>query len=223
MVYNEESIRGGIVFVADKRQVKRSIKQLQRIKTWQLLVLLLLIGFVAATFLRLNNIGMAERREAVMVADKAGDSLTMQNRLYDLQRYTAAHMNTETGPFYLEGQYRRDAQKVVDAAKENGGSGININAAAEATCKPRFTVWSPAYVQCFADELAKYPPSPDPVQNVSLPSPDLYRYSFSAPLWSPDFAGWTVAICGLIILVIITRLVTLVTLQMLLKRHYRGV
>jgi hypothetical protein len=209
--------------VAGKRQVRRSIKQLQRIKTWQLLVLLLLLGFVAATFLRLNNIGMAERREAVLAADKSGDSRATQSRLYDLQRYAAAHMNAETGPFYLEGQYRRDAQKVVDAAKESGGSGININAAAEATCKPRFTSWSPAYVQCFADELAKYPPSPDPTQNVTLPSPDLYRYGFSAPLWSPDFAGWTVALCGLIVLVILTRLLTLAALQMLLKRHYRGV
>jgi hypothetical protein len=213
--------------VADKRQVRKSIRQLQRVKTWQLLVLLLLMGFVAATFLRLNNIGMAERREAVKAADKAesatADSALMQNRLYDLQRYTAAHMNTDTGPFYLEGQYRRDAQKLVDAAKNNNSSGVNINAEAEATCKPRYTVWSPAYVQCFADELAKYPPSPDPVQNVSLPSTDLYRYSFSSPLWSPDFAGWSVALCVVIIVMIIARLLSLAILRMLLNRHYRGV
>jgi hypothetical protein len=213
--------------VADKRQVRKSIKQLQRIKTWQLLVLLLLMTFVAATFLRLNNIGMAERRQAVLAADTSTtepfDSSVTQNRLYDLQRYVAAHMNTETGPFYLEGQYRRDAQKVVDEAKRNNSSGVNINAEAEATCKPRFTVWSPAYVQCFADELAKYPPSADPVQNVNLPSTELYRYSFSAPLWSPDFAGWSVAICIMIIVMIIARLLSLAVLRMLLKRHYRGI
>jgi hypothetical protein len=213
--------------VADKRQVRKSIKQLQRIKTWQLLVLLLLMGFISATFLRLNNIGMAERREAVITADKASetafDSTVTQNRLYDLQRYVAAHMNTETGQFDLEGQYRRDAQKVVDAAKQSNNSGVNINAEAEAICKPRYTVWSPAYVQCFADELAKYPPSPDPVQNVTLPNPKLYRYSFSAPLWSPDFAGWSIVICGVIIVMIIARLLSLVILRLLLKRHYRGI
>jgi hypothetical protein len=213
--------------VADKRQVRRNIKQLQRVKTWQLLVLLLLMGFVAATFLRLNNIGMAERREAVLITDKsegaATDSTVTQNRLYDLQRYVTAHMNTDTGPFYLEGQYRRDAQKLVDAAKNNNSSGVNINAEAEATCKPRYTVWSPAYVQCFADELAKYPPSPDPVQNVTLPSTDLYRYSFSSPLWSPDFAGWSIALCIIIIVMIIARLLSLAILRMLLKRHYRGI
>lgn len=185
------------------------------------------MGFVAATFLRLNNIGMAERRQAVLTADKSTaepfDSSITQNRLYDLQRYVSSHMNTETGPFYLEGQYRRDAQKIVDAAKQSSGSGVNINAQAEAICKPRFTVWSPAYVQCFADELAKYPPSPDPVQNVSLPSTELYRYSFSAPLWSPDFAGWSVVVCIVIIVMIIARLLGLVILRMLLNRHYRGV
>jgi hypothetical protein len=213
--------------VADKRQVRRSIKQLQRVKTWQLLVLLVLMAFVSATFLRLNNIDMAQRRDAVLSADTSTaepfDSAITQNRLYDLQRYVSAHMNTETGPFYLEGQYRRDAQKIVDKAKESNSSGININAEAEATCKPRFTVWSPDYVRCFADELAKYPPSPDPVQNVSLPSTELYRYSFSAPLWSPDFAGWSVVLCGVIIVMIIARLLGLIALQMLLKRHYRGI
>lgn len=213
--------------MADKRQVKKSIKQLQRVKTWQLLVVLLLMGFVAATFLRLNNIGMAERRDAVLAADKSTaepfDSSVTQNRLYDLQRYVSAHMNTETGPFYLEGQYRRDAQKAVDIAKQSSNSGVNINAEAEATCKPRFTVWSPAYVQCFADELAKYPPSPDPVQNVSLPNTELYRYSFSAPLWSPDFAGWSIAVCLVIIVMIIARLLGLIILRILLKRHYRGI
>lgn len=185
------------------------------------------MSFVAATFLRLNNIGMAERREAVLAADKATtepfDSSVVQNRLYDLQRYVAAHMNTETGPFYLEGQYRRDAQKIVDAAKLNSSSGVNINAEAEAVCKPRFDTWSPAYVQCFADELAKYPLSADPVQKAQLPNTELYRYSFSSPLWSPDFAGWSVVICIVIIVMIIARLLGLLILQMILKRHYRGI
>ena len=209
--------------MTDKRQVRKSIKQLQRVKTWQLLVLLILMAFVAATFLRLNNIGMSERRDAVMAADKSGDSDATQKRLYDLQRYVAAHMNTDTGAFYLEGQYRRNAQQMVDAAKESNQSGPNINALAEEVCRPQYTVWSPAYVQCFADELAKYPPSDDPVQNVTLPSTELYRYSFAGPLWSADFAGWSVAVCIAIILMILGRLMSLFLLQLLLKREYRSI
>lgn len=209
--------------MADRRRVKQSIRQLQRIRTWQLLVLLVLVGFVAATFLRLNNIGMIQRRDAVLAADKAGEQAIIQSRLYDLQRYTAAHMNSDTGSFYLEQQYRRDAQQAVDAAKNDDNPNGNINVKAEAVCKPQYTVWSPAYVQCFADELAKYPPSPDPAQNVSLPSTSLYHHDFAAPLWSPDFAGWSVVAVLAILLMIIARLVSLGVLRLLIKHHYRGV
>jgi hypothetical protein len=195
---------------------------LQRVKTWQLLVILLLVGFVAATFLRLNNIGMIQRRDAVLVADKTGNEDTIQSRLYDLQRYIAVHMNTDSGPLYLEGQYRRDAQKLVDAAKNDDNPNGNINVKVEAVCKPQYTVWSAAYVQCFTDELSKYPPSPDPTQNVTLPSTSLYRHSFASPLWSPDFAGWSVAVCLVILIMIITRLISLGVLHLLLKQHYRG-
>jgi hypothetical protein len=210
--------------VADRERVKRSIRTLQRVKTWQLLILLILLAFVAATFLRLNNIGMLQRREAVLAADKTGDVQVIQSRLFDLQRYASSHMNSDTGPFYLEQQYRRDAQKVVDAAKaSNNNPNGNVHVKAEAVCRPQFTVWSLAYVQCFASELAKYPPSPDPTQNVPLPSTALYRHNFASPLWSPDFAGWSIVACLVVLLMIVTRLVSLGVLRLLLKKHYRGI
>ncbi len=209
--------------MADKRRVKNSIRQLQRVKTWQLLILFILMAFVAATFLRLNNIGMIQRRDAALAADKAGEPSVMQSRVYDLQRYTATHMNADTGSFYLEQQYRRDAQKAVDAAKNDANPNGNINAKAEGVCKPQYSAWSPAYVQCFADELSKYPPSPDPTQNVALPSTSLYRYEFISPLWSPGFAGWSVLVCTVILFMIFARLVSLGVLRLLVKRHYRGI
>lgn len=209
--------------MADKRQVRRTIKQLQRVHTWQLLVLLILMCFVSATFLRLNNIGMSERREAVLAADKEGDSVSLQNRLYELQRYSAHHMNTSTGPIDLAGQYERDAKKAIDIAKESNESGTNINALAEATCKPQFSTWSQAYVQCFADELAKFPPSSDPSQSVELPSAKMYRHSFVSPAWTADFAGWSVLGCVVIALMILIRLISLSVLRLLLKSHYRGI
>lgn len=196
---------------------------MQRVKTWQLLILLVLMGFIAATFLRLNNVEMIKRRDAVLSADKSGDKTVMTQRLYDLQRYVAGHMNANTGPFYLEYQHKRDSQAVLDAAKNDGNPNGNINAKAEAVCAPQFSAWSPAYVQCFADELAKYPPSPDPAANVTFPSGELYQRNFASPLWSPDFAGWSVAACLGIILMIITRLASIGVLRLMLKRHYRGI
>ncbi len=95
--------------------IRHVYRQVQRIKTWQLLLILLLSGFIAATFLRLNNIGMAQRREAVLMADREGRDEDMVNRMYDLQRYTAAHMNADTGQFDLTEQYERDVQEVIES------------------------------------------------------------------------------------------------------------
>lgn len=209
--------------MTDKRRIRRSIKQLQRVKTWQLVILLVLAGFLAATFLRLNNIGMIERRAAVLTADEKGDGTVTQSRLYDLQRYVVEHENASTGTFFLEYQYRRDAQKAVEEASSDNNPNGNINVKAEEACKPKFTVWSQAYVQCFVDELAKYPPSENLSNTVVLPGVDLYRHSYDSPLWVPDFAGWSLVVCAVLVLMIITRLISLGILRLMLKRHYRGI
>ena len=209
--------------MADKRHIKWDIKRLQRVKTWQLLILLILAGFIAATFLRLDNIGMTERRDAVLAADKAGDENVIRSRLYDLQRYSAGHMNSDTGVFYLEQQYKRDSQNALDAASQYEDPNGNVNVKADAVCKPQYTAWSEAYVQCFADQLAKFPPSPNPAEHADLPSTSLYRYDFISPLWSPDFTGFSVLVCVAIALMIFVRLISLSILRLLLKRHYRGI
>ena len=97
--------------MADKGRIKESINGLQRVKTWQLIIVLIIVGFVAATFLRLNSIGMVQRRDAVITADKEGNNDAIINRLYDLQQFVSAHMNTDLGRgVYLEHSYNRDLQ-----------------------------------------------------------------------------------------------------------------
>lgn len=208
--------------MTDKRSIKRSIKQLQTIKTWQLAILLVLMLFITATFLRMNNTGMIQRRQAVAAADKTGNIDEINARIYDLQRYSAAHMNANTGTFYLTEQYNREVRKRAEAVSEQSSeASLAIRRQADAVCQPQFTTWSPAYVRCFADELAKYPAETITEANLELPSSALYRYSFVSPRWSPDFAGWSVVISLLIVAVIVLRLLSLAILRMLLKRHYR--
>jgi len=202
--------------VVDKKRVKRSIKQLQRIHTWQLILLFVLAIFISATFLRLNNIGMIERREAVIAADEVGDSKKIQSRLYDLQRYVSGHMNTDMGKgIYLEYSYKRDVQ--VAYTKASGEN--NIYKEAQEVCAPQFTSWSQAYVQCTIGELAKYPSS----DNLELPLADTYLHVFSSPLWSPDFAGWSIVVCIVILTMTIVRLVSILILKLLLRRHYKSI
>ncbi len=210
-------------WVADNRRVRQSIKQLQRVKTWQLVILLILASFLAATFLRLNNIGMIERRNAVLSADDAGDSEVTINRLYDLQRYVSAHMNTDMGKgVYLEASYKRDVQAAYDKASVDSNPNGNIYKKAQEVCAPKFSRWSTAYVQCTTSELAKYPAANDLVSAVSLPRADNYLHVFASPLWSPDFAGWSLLVCFAILLMIIVRLVSLLVLRLILHYHYKG-
>lgn len=209
-------------YVADKRQVRYSIRRLQHLKTWQLLILLLLAGFVAATFLRLNNIGMEQRRTAVLQADGTGDRKAIKARLYDLQRYVSAHMNADMGTIYLEGQYRRDTQQTIDSASDGNPHG-NIYKKAQDVCAPKFTHYTYAYLQCTVSYLSQFGPADSPASTVKLPKADAYRYSFVSPLWSPDFAGFSVLICVLIGLLIVARFVSLAILKAMLKMHNRGV
>ena len=206
--------------MTDKKRVNRSLKQLQRVKTWQLVCLLILMVFISATFLRLNNVGMVERRTAVLDADAAGDSQVTQDRMYDLQRYVSSHMNTDMGKgVYLDSTYKRDAQAAYSAASSDSNPNGNIYKKAQEVCAPRFSSYSTAYLQCTMAELQKYPASSNLISSVNLPDPKMYLHAFVSPLWSPDFAGWSVVICIAIFTMIITRIIGVGILRILLKRH----
>lgn len=210
--------------VADTRSVRRNIKQLQRIKTWQLFAVLFLMTFVTATFLRLNNIGMVQRREAVIAADKQGDEQSIQNRLNDLRVYVSKHMNTGGNSVYLVEKYNRDKAALVQQAVEANTSEKDvINKKVDDICKPQFSGYNQGYVSCFAREYEKYAPGKDPMTTIKTPDTELYRADFVAPLWSPDFAGFSVVICGFIVLAIIGRIVSLIVLKIVLKIKYQDV
>lgn len=210
--------------MVNKKQVRRNIKQLQRVKTWQLVILLILMGFVSATFLRLNNIGMVERRAAIVAADEAGVDRITLGRLYDLQRYVSAHMNTDMGKgVYLEAAYKRDVQTAYANASNDSNPNGNIYKKAQEVCAPQFTHYSYAYLQCTTGELAKYPEGSSLISSANLPISSTYLHVFSSPLWSPDFAGWSLLICVVIFVMIIVRLASVGVLRLLLRQHYKSI
>jgi hypothetical protein len=210
--------------VADKKRMKKTVKDLQRVKTWQLLVLLLLAVFIAATFLRLNNIGMSERRASVVAADKQGDQTVTIKRLYDLQQYVSTHMNTDLGTgVYLESSYQRDSQNLLDRAAGDTNPNGNIYKKAQEVCAPRFSGYSAAYLQCTTDELAKYPAGDNLIQDVHLPSANAYLHDYESPTWSPDFAGWSLVTCVVLALMIVVRLISIGVLRILLRHHYKSI
>lgn len=209
--------------MSDKRTVRKRLQHVQAIKTWQLLILLVLSLFLTATFLRLNNTGMLARRSAVESADKTGDTQEMMSRIYDLQRYAAAHMNADTGVFYLQEQYNRDVKAAIAAASGGNYDGYDSpQARADAICNPNLQIhgYSKAYQDCMLRELSREGLVVDPT-TVKTPNPALYRYSFASPLWSPDFAGWSALVSLLLVVMIIVRIITILVLRLLLAHHYK--
>lgn len=208
----------------EKKQMRQRVKQLQRAKMWQLVILLILLIFLSATFLRLNNIGMIERRAAVITADSGGDNTVIQNRLYDLQRYVSAHMNTNMGKgVYLEAAYKRDVESAYEKASSDENPNGNIYKKVQQVCMPQFSYWSYAYLQCTTDELAKYPASNELISAVKLPRADSYLHVYSSPLWSFDFAGWSLIACVVILIMIIARLASVGIIKLLLRHQDKSI
>lgn len=206
--------------MGDKRAIRQQLYRLKQVKTWQLVAVFILMVILSATFLRLNNIGMIERRDAVIAADKAGDSFIIQNRVYDLQEYSSSRMNAASGPVYLTEQYKRDTEALVEERQRQSAGQETVFSQADQICKQRFVGYSQAYVQCVANEIAAMPSSVDATEDLALPNPALYRYNFASPAWSPDFAGFSVLSTSLLGLYILLRLGRIGILWALLRWQY---
>ncbi|MFZ2929143.1 MAG: hypothetical protein WA023_07910, partial [Lactococcus raffinolactis] len=142
--------------MANKKQIRSTLKKLGALKTWQLLILLVLALFIAATALRLNNVGMDQRREGVYSADESGDEEILHQRLLSLREYSSKHMNANTGTFVLKNQYERDSQTALKEAQERSQNSEspngNIYKKAAEVCDPQYSGYSQAYMQCFMNE-----------------------------------------------------------------------
>lgn len=207
----------------NKRHWANQLARLKRVKTWQLVIILLLLSLVAATFLRMNNLNMVARRDAVTAADKKGDRAAIQASLTDLQAYVSHHMNTDLGQgVYLTASYDRDRAAALAKAQSSKDEGAAYRQA-DQFCRQRFvggvSSFRNDYVQCVINKTADLKTGQTPLK---LPQSQLYRYDFASPLWSPDLAGLFVAVCGLLVAIIVVRMVFMIVLRLLLRRHFRA-
>jgi hypothetical protein len=224
-----------------KAKVKRDLKIVHKVKTWQLFLILLIMLFVTATLLRLNNIGMTSRLEAVLTADKNDNRDQLDHRLLELKKYVFSHVTlgikqdgqgtqiySGTDTFYLENSYKRDAQailgKAANSAKDNPNG--NIYKQVSDICDPlaRQYGWgySQPYFDCFSRELAKFNAAAETPLAVSLPSTELYRLNYASPIWAPDFVGFSVLICILLILVLLIKLILYLVLKAVLLGYQKS-
>ncbi len=212
----------------NKRSLQRIVAWLKHMKTWQLLVMLMISVVLSASFLRLNNLEMIALRDAVLEADKQNDNALIQKRLADLQHFVSSHMNTSLGNgIYLQEKYNRDRESALSAAEDGTNPNAEVYKQASVECRARWqggvASFRNDYVTCVQERVKSLGVTEDPNASVTLPKAEWYHYNFASALWSPDLAGISVALCVVLTSVIVLRLIGLIILRMLLKHRFKSV
>ena len=202
---------------------RRAVKAVKSIKTWQLVVLLL-FGTIASTLLlRVNNLNMMDLRKAVVDADQKGDQKILQDSVNELGRYVAGHMNTDLGEFYLTGSYERARELAMQEAQGEADPNSHLYQQASVQCQTeRFSV-AGGYVQCVLNKVSELGGPSALESELKLPRYEVYKLSFASPFWSPDLAGFAVALTALILLWIIARIIGVISLNLLLKKRFTSI
>ncbi|MBR2658923.1 hypothetical protein IKG28_02705 [Candidatus Saccharibacteria bacterium] len=211
-----------------------------KIKTWQLLVILVPMLFIDATLMRQDHIKMTELRDAVMTADEAGNEEEIVENLTKLRQYVASNIVINivddngaqkimfgTGPFYLEHSYLKAANKALEEAEakmsgDNNPYG-NVYGQAGEVCRAQalqygWTWDNVNFINCMLTEIGKYPAA-DEIQDTiiaSLPSTELYRHNYASPIWAPTFTGFMLLFTLIIVVVIFIRMIIWVVLRLYL-------
>lgn len=217
---------------------KRGRFKIHKVKTWKLLVILIPLLFVDATLLRIDHMKMAELRDAVLEADKNEDDEAVAGNLENLKDFVFSNIvinvvddNGEqkvtfgTGPFYLEHQYIRAANKALEEAEktiaDDSNPNGNVYQLASDVCRPQAIAngwsWSdPNYINCMVGEIQKYPAADDLNDTIaaSLPSTELYRKNYASPLWAPTLTGIMLLLTLIIIVVILIRGIIWIVLRL---------
>ena len=172
---------------------------------------------------------MTELRDAVLEADVNDDDTETFRALEELKSFVFSNIVINviddngrqevifgTGPFYLEHQYIRAANKALEEAEATIASDSNPNGniyqMASDVCRPQAIAngwsWDDAnYINCMVGEIQKYPAADDLNDTIaaSLPSTELYRKNYASPVWAPTLTGWMILITLVIIVVIFIR------------------
>jgi hypothetical protein len=167
---------------------KRAHHRLISLPTALIIVMILATGYLSVYALRRNNLGMLEKRQAVVDADTLGEADRIEAALQDLQKYVSRHMNT-SAKVELRSSYQRDSLQAQRKALKKLGN-VQLYRRAEADCADS-GAGGATLAQCINDRLTGAAGD-----IVKLPDARLYRYSFAAPYFSLDLAGLLMLIFG---------------------------
>lgn len=174
----------------NKRKLHHQYKYIKRLRPLYFLIAAVFFLSLGILGMRQNNLNMIKLREAVYLADENGTDV--EEPLRELRQYVYAHMNTELSsgnvsikpPLQLTHSYERLASREQKQAEKTNKK---VKEEGEQVCANQFPAagLNPDRINCVAKYTRDHAVAPN-----QTPS-DLYKFDFVSPVWSPDFAGFS--------------------------------
>ena len=189
----------------------------KHLKTRWLIAALVIFCGLSLYFLRQNNLKMVALREQVVKADVANTGVA--EALEALNQDVFHHMNTKiVRPVELVNTYNLQAKAVIEAA--NTTSDRNIYSEATAACERRGIPLT-SIAQCIANYALANNPGVGP-KAVQLPDKNRFIYSFATPLWTPDLAGLSLLIAGILLIWLALRLIEYILVRVVIRHRLKN-
>jgi len=177
----------------NKRHLHHLWTKVRWIKPWYFLVLAIISAVICVFALRANNQHMIQLRDEVYKADQ--DNTDLQKPLQALQAYVTTHMNTDLNtknsvypPVQLKYTYDRLVKARMDTLAQ-ANAGLYNEAQTHCEAQNQTDVSGRNRIPC----IEQYVQSHTTQAPATIPDA-LYKFSFVSPRWSPDVAGWSMAI-----------------------------
>jgi hypothetical protein len=173
----------------NKRHLHHVWRFYRHVKPRYFVVLIIVFGAISLVSLRHNNVQMIKLRDAVYAADKNGGDV--EGTLRKLRQYVYGHMNTSlaTGPNAVHPpiQLKYTYERLQSQQQVSTGQGSALYTQAQGYCEGQTSIGSEV-ISCIQQYIASHGG-----QVATVPD-SLYKFDFISAKWSPDVAGWSIAI-----------------------------
>ena len=179
----------------DKRSLHHFWRYIRKLHPGYFLAATVIAGSVSVISLRHNNEQMVVLRDAVYQADKQGEDV--EGAMRNLRQYVFSHMNTSLSsgvnavhpPIQLKYTYER-LQTAQQASLGQNNSALYGQA--QQSCEAQGqTATAQSTILCIQNYAAA-----NGIQLAPIPE-GLYKFDFVSAKWSPDIAGWSLALAVL--------------------------
>ena len=200
-----------------KRKLHHIITKLRKISAWYFVIAIVASTVLSIATLRHNNIVALQLRDTVIQTDeKNGD---VESALRDLREHVYGHMNSNLaapGGAYPPVQLKYRYERLLEAEKARSSSENGVlYTEAQGYCEQLIPDGrSLNRIEC----IQTYITSRGGTAEQAIPDA-LYKFDFQPPVWSPDLAGWSIVLTGLLLLTFTIRSLALVWLNYRLKQH----